>query len=63
MATDYGDAVKAAADVTEADIVARLKRATVTLRDTGQAHQRAQSEYREALQAFNRFVAPETAPA
>lgn len=43
----------------EARIMERLKAATVALRDTGMAHQKAQTEYREALQAFNRFIAPE----
>lgn len=43
----------------EARILERLKAATIALRDTGLAHQKAQAEYREALQAFNRWVAPE----
>jgi hypothetical protein len=35
-----------------------LKNATIALRDAGAAMQRAQAQYREALEAFSRIVAP-----
>lgn len=44
----------------ELRVVERLKVATITLRDASVAQQRAAKEYQEALQAFNRHVAPET---
>lgn len=40
-------------------IVDTLEAKTIALRDAGIAYKRAQEEYRAALEAFNRFVAPE----
>ena len=43
-------------------VVEALKSATVALRDAGLAVRAAQERYQAALQAFNRFVAPEVKP-
>lgn len=40
-------------------VVDHLEAKTIALRDAGIAFKRAQEEYRAALDAFNRFVAPE----
>ena len=40
-------------------IIGDLEAKTIALRDAGIAYKRAQEEYRAALEAFNRFVAPE----
>lgn len=40
-------------------VVDDLEAKTIALRDAGIAYKRAQEEYRAALDAFNRFVAPE----